>query len=73
MVINQRNRQKERKGRRPKRNQTVVRLKQKKKKGGGRGLVGPRAPWPPNDLDINERRVSRQNAKASLPNGANKL
>lgn len=35
-------------------------------------MVGPRAPWPPDDLDY-ERRVSRQNAKASLPNGANKL
>lgn len=36
-------------------------------------MVSLRAPWPPDDLDINERRVSRQNAKASLPNGANKL
>ena len=60
--------QKERKVRRPERNQITVCLKQKREK-----MVGPRALWPPDELDVNERRVPRQNAKASLPNGANKL
>lgn len=62
-IINQQNKRK-RKGRRSERNQ----LKQNRK-----NMAGPHAPWPHADLTSVSEEGHRANAKASLPNGANKL